>query len=275
MIFSNRKNLHDHIVQWLLEHSGTVADIMQYLDTQNISPTVQGVYKSLRELMTDDIVVKQKQTYSISNVWRNKVVKLVSGRSAFSLSAGEEVIYRFQKLEHLDMFWKHSMQDIQDTYRDFPIFHALPHNFWYYVPGRKESEEEYYSDFEHRETHAYSIIGGKTIHDTLIKQNYTHPFHQYELYAEYPFSRRDHLSIIGPYIITTRVSSTLTRVVDHVYNIAKTEKELSELLRNKFAKPGATIMTVEHNETKAKKLRKRMAKDFYVPRELRERFELF
>lgn len=275
MIFSNRKNLHDHIVQWLLEYSGTVADIMQYLDTQNISPTIQGVYKALRELMTDDIIVKQKQTYSISNVWRNKVIKLVSGRSAFSLSAGEEVIYRFQKLEHLDMFWKHSIQDIQDTYRDFPIFHALPHNFWYHVPVRKKSEEEYYSDFEHRQTHAYSIIGGKTIYDTLIKQKYTHPFHQYELYTEYPFSRRDHLSIIGPYIITTRVSSTLTRVVDHVYSVAKTEEELSEMLHSKFTKPGPTIMTVEHNEIKAKKLRKKIAKDFYVPRELREKFDLF
>jgi hypothetical protein len=42
-----------------------------------------------------------------------------------------------------------------------------------------------------------------------------------------------------------------------------------------FKKPGPIVMTMEHNEEKAKKLRKRMAKDFYIPRELQERFELF
>ncbi len=34
-------------------------------------------------------------------------------------------------------------------------------------------------------------------------------------------------------------------------------------------------MTVEHNEDKAKKLRKRMSADFHIPREVREAFDLF
>jgi hypothetical protein len=42
-----------------------------------------------------------------------------------------------------------------------------------------------------------------------------------------------------------------------------------------FKKSGVIIMSVEHNDDKAKKLRKKMSADFHISRELRERFDLF
>lgn len=275
MIFSNKKDLHDHIIEYLLKNPGTTPEIVTYIHSLQLSPTIQGVYKALRQLLAADIIVKQKHTYLLSNVWKNKVSQKFSNERRFELSAGEQVSYRFTKLDHLDMFWKHSMQDIQETYATTPVFHALPHNFWYSIPGRRASEEDYYDNFKQQQVHAFTVIGGKTLLDINLKKIYQHEFHQYQLQSTYPFNRRDHMSIIGPYIITTRVSSSLARAVDYAYSVAKTEAELSEILAPKFAKPGPTVMTVENNNEKSKKLRKRIAKDFYIPRELRERFELF
>lgn len=173
------------------------------------------------------------------------------------------------------MFWKHTIQDIQIELKGYPVFHADPHNFWYLVPGREESEIDYYKNFETLRTYVFNIIGGTTSFDKKLKQDYLHDYQQYHFDNDYPFNRRDHLSVIGPYIITTRVSVTLAHVTDRLYETCFTEKELQEKLEPEFKKHGSVMMTVEHNEGKAKKLRKKMSADFHIPREVREQFDLF
>ena len=140
MIFSNKKDLHDHIIEYLLKNPGTTPEIVTYIHGLQLSPTIQGVYKALRQLLAADIIVKQKQTYLLSNVWKNKVSQKFSNEKRFELSAGEQLSYRFTKLDHLDMFWKHIVDMTQEETSGFPVFYSEAHSFWYYVPGRSSSE---------------------------------------------------------------------------------------------------------------------------------------
>lgn len=275
MLLGTKKTLYDHITEALLDESMTVSRIMDYLADKKIPATVQGIYKTLRELISEDIVVKQKKMYLVNNVWREKMTDMVSRRIRFTLSPQEMVTYRFNKLDHMDAFWKHTLADIEMEVGTFPVFHFTPHQFWSYVPGRRESEAEYYADLKKHETHAYTIIGGTNPSDKIAQAFLKTDFHQVHMDALAPFNRRDHLSVIGPYIITTRVSVTLARATDHLYAACSTEQELTEKLEPVFKKSGNIIMTVEHDETKAKKLRKQMSKEFHVPIELRNKFDLF
>lgn len=275
MLLGTKKTLHDNIAEALLSESMDVSQIQGYLDNKKIPATVQGIYKTLRELISEDVVVKQKKVYLINSIWRNKLGSIVSQRPPFQLSPGEYTIYRFNKLEHLDMFWKHTITDIQNEFGGFPIFHGDPHNFWYFLPGRQESEVQYYQSFSETKTHVFSLIGGTTPFDKNLKQNYSHDYQQYHFDNNYHFNRRDHLSVIGPYIITTRVSVTLARVTDRLYETCFTEDELARKLEPEFKKHGSVTMTVEHNLEKAKSIRKKMSADFHIPRELREKFDLF
>jgi hypothetical protein len=242
---------------------------------RKVPASVQGIYKTLRELVSEDIVVKQKKNYSVSSVWREKLTRMVSQREPFALSEGEEVVYRFNKMDHTDAFWKHTFADLAIGVKDFPVFHFTPRQFWSFVPGRRESELEYYKNLERSQIHAYTVIGGESELDKEAQQLLKNSFHQVHLDSAINFNRRDHLSVIGPYIITTRVSVTLARVTDRLYETCFTEKELQEKLEPEFKKHGSVIMTVEYNEDKAKKMRKKMSADFHIPRELRETFELF
>jgi hypothetical protein len=275
MLLGTKKTLHDHIIEALLVESLNVLQIQNHLKDRKILASIQGIYKTLRELISEDIVVKQKKSYLISSVWRNKLSSLVSQRPPFKLSPEEQTLYRFKKIDHLDMFWKHIMTDIQNELKNYPAFHATAHDFWYFVSGRKESQYEYYEEFERNETYVFRLIGGTTLFDKKLKQDYSHDYQQYHFDNDYPFNRRDHLSVIGPYIITTRVSVSLARVTDRLYETCFTEDELAKKLEPEFKKHGTVVMTVEHNEDKAKKLRKKMSADFHIPREVRERFELF
>lgn len=275
MLLGTKKTLYDHITEALLGKPMSVSQIKNYLISQKVPATIQGIYKTLRELIHENVVVKQKTNYLVSSVWRSRLNNLVSNRLGFKLLSGERLMYRFSKVDSYDMFWKHMIQDIQTELETYPVFHADPHNFWYLVPGREESEIEYYKAFETTRTHVFSIIGGTTLFDKKLKQDHSHNYQQYYFDNHYPFNRRDHLSVIGPYIITTRVSVSLARVTDRLYETCFTEQELSEKLEPEFKKHGTVVMTVEHNEEKAKAMRKKMSKDFHIPRELRETFDLF
>jgi hypothetical protein len=119
------------------------------------------------------------------------------------------------------------------------------------------------------------LIGGTTLFDKNLKRNYSHQYQHYHFNKNYQFNRRDHLSVIGSYIIITRVSTLLAQITDLLYENCSTEEELIEKLIIEFKKNGSVTMIVEHNKNKAKKLRKKISKDFYIPRELREKFDLF
>lgn len=275
MLLGTKKTLYDHITEALLGSPLDVSQIQDYLASRKVPASVQGIYKTLRELVSEDIVVKQKKTYLISNVWRGKLEKTVSQRPPFKLSKEEQLTYRFKKIDHFDMFWKHMMEDIQNEMVGHPMFYGIPHNFWHLVPGRKKSQDEYYKNFAATKTYVFSIIGGVTPFDKELKKDHPNDYQQFHFEKDYPFNRRDHLSVIGPYIITTRVSVTLARVTDRLYETCFTEKELQEKLEPEFKKHGSVMMTVEHNEGKAKKLRKKMSADFHIPRDVRENFDLF
>lgn len=275
MLLGTKKTLYDHIIEALLEKPGTVADLIIFLEARKTHVTIQGIYKTLRELISEDIVVKQKTTYSISSVWRNKLSKIVSQNAPFKLFPGEQLTYRFNNIEHTDAFWKHLFQDIQDETGSFPVFHFMPHQYWLLIPSRSQSEHEYYQRYDTEKVHDYNIIGGITVFDMQVKKQLGTPYNQICTDNTTNFNRRDHLSVIGPYIITTRVSVSFARITDLLYETCKTESELAEKLAPVFAKSGKIIIDVEHDEAKAKKLRKKMSADFHIPRELREAFDLF
>lgn len=275
MLLGTKKTLCDHIMEALLEKPYSVIELEHYLQEQKVRPTVQGIYKAFRELIKEGIVVKEKKTYLISSVWREKLQERVSKQVRLKLSAGEETVHRFNKIDHLDAFWKHTMHDIQSEWKEFPVFHANPHNFWYLVPGRRDSEQEYYENFVKTETPVFSLIGGTTAFDKKLKQLIHDDFQKFHFDESFPFNRRDHLSVVGPYIVTTRISIQLANQIDQLYKVCNTEQELTEKSIPLFKKYRSVTMTIEHNETKAKKLTKRIATNFYIPKELRKKFNLF
>lgn len=275
MLLGTKKTLYDHIIEALLGSPMSVSQISEYLISKKVPASIQGIYKTLRELLAEDILVKQKMVYSISNVWRDRLLKMVSQDFGFKLQPNEEISYKFNTIENTDAFWKHMFQDIRNEIGKFPVFHFTPHQYWLMIPSRKQSEEDYYKKYEQEQIYSFNIIGGETIFDKERKQELSSPFNQVSIDREINFNRRDHLSVIGPYIITTRVSVTLARVTDRLYETCFTEDELAKKLEPEFKKHGTVVMTVEHNQDKANKLRKKMSADFHIPREVREAFDLF
>ena len=275
MLLGTKKTLYDHIVERLLEKEASVSNIEADLMGKNIQASIQGIYKALRELITEDIVVKQKKVYSISNIWREKVSNLTSNKYQFKLSPDEQAVYQFNKLEHLDAFWKHTLADIRNEVGDFPTFDYIPHQFWAHVPGRQESESEYYKTFEKGNIYLFTTVGGATLFDKEEKVAQQTELNQIANAENDTFERQDNNTVMNSYVVTTKISKKLSSHIDSAYELAKDREELDMLLKQAFRTPGKLKITMEHNKNKATKLRKKFSADFYIPKELREKFDLF
>jgi hypothetical protein len=275
MIFGINKTIEDSIIEALKTSMFSVLDLQKILEKDEIYVSIQAIYKSIRKLMISDIIVKNDKKYSISSLWIKKIQNTFPIKTKIKLEKGETITYKFTHIEHIDIFWKDIVFNIHDENHTSPVFYANAHNFWYLFPGRKESDANYYQYLIKNNQYIFGLIGGKTPLDKLLKQEYGHDFVKFHFDDKFPISRRDHITIIDSYIITARISNSLVPKIDNLYLESKNEDELKQQLYSLLIKPGKMTLSIENNETKARKLRKRMAKDFYIPRELVEKYDLF
>lgn len=269
MIFSTKQNLDDRIVVFLLTSPCSVKIIQEKLEHDHIFVTIQAIYKSLRELVRQDIIVKHKDSYSINSVWQEKLHNLITQRKSFSLENGEYVNYRFNKLEHIDAFWRHIISDIEKQTDPHPIFHFTPHNFWILLTGRERGQYEYYNTRKNKKRFIFSLVGGKTIFDKITQKKLESKTHQIHL-EKISLSRRDHPTVIGDYVINTKISPILAESIDAAYITVGSEQDLTETLDALLKKPGNIYISIENNPKKAHQLRKRFSKYFAIPKYLQE-----
>jgi hypothetical protein len=212
--------------------------------------------------------------YSISNFWKQKIQDTFFTKNEIALNQGEKITYQFKNIEHIDVFWKNIVFYLHKNNLG-PVFYGNAHNFWYLFPGRKESDRDYYKYLIKNKQYIFGLIGGKTPLDKMLKQEYGHEFVKFHFDDNFPFPRRGHVTIIGPYIITACISNKLSTIVDKLYSEIEDFIDFENKIKSLLVKPGRMLLSVENNIQKAKKLRKRIAKDFYVPRELIEKYDLF
>jgi hypothetical protein len=275
MILGAKKILTDQVLENILIGNSEALMVKDSLKEKNVNVTIQGIYKALRELIAENIILKQGKKYIVNNKWRDEAEKLITQRRRFILREGEIISYKFKKIENTDAFWKNIFSDISFEIKKFPVFHFVPHHFWILIKERSQSELEYYAKLNEEEINGYTLIGGETNFDSKAKKILTSKYHQLHADSQVSLNRRDHTSVLGNYIVTTRLSNSLANAIDILYKKSKTEEELKIELEKVFKKSGSISIIIKYNMDRAKKLRKTIAKDFYIAKELREQFELF
>lgn len=275
MILGAKTTLTDQVLVNILKGNSTATDIQSGLKTDGNSVTIQGIYKALRELISENIILKQGKKYFINNKWRNDVEKIITQRSRFKLQPGEEIKYKFKKIENTDIFWKNVFDDISDEIGKFPVFHFNPHQFWILIKERRQSELDYYNSLDKKNIFDYTLIGGETEFDNNAKKLLTSKYHQLHVDDETSFNNRDHISVFKDYIIVTRLPNSFVVAIDGLYKKCKSEEELAIGLEKVFKKSGNISIVIKNNSEKAKKLRKAISRDFYIQKELKDGFDLF
>lgn len=276
MIFSSKESVEDKVIRELLGGEKTAKVLINSLQKQNFPVTIQGVYKALKTLISEEIVIKRGKTYSLLEEWRKKVIEhFQQNTNQLLLGEGETIQFDLKSLIHLDQQWKNIILSLHKTYQNFPIFLYNPFNIWMHLGGtRKQSEEKYYKSFEENKVYGFLGIKYQNKADIEFKKDFQNEYFQVA-FSDPLFSDTDYPTIFADYIITTRISKQITEKIKQVYTSNTTIEELEENLQKIGIEKKKVKLIIERNKEKAKKLRKKLSKEFFVPQELIKEFDLY
>ncbi len=276
MLFTTRESIEDSIIRMLSSGSKAPLELFEAIKEEGRQISYQAVYKALKYLITETVVVKSGKEIAISQEWITKLSNQLSGSFILPpLTIGESVSYSYLSLSHLDAYWKHINKALEQKYINFPVFIYNPYGIWLHLNERYQSEINYLEEFANKKIYAFLVLGNDSALDQNLKQSYQNNYLQIDLWKNSSLSKTDYFTINGDYIITTKLNKKLALKITSLYNslpnVTNSKAELEHIL--KF--PSKSKLKLEYNPQKAKMLRKKLFKNFYLPTDQKAKHELF
>ncbi len=274
MILLQNKSLEEMAILYFLKTENTAKAFKAQLENSGHPVTIQGVYKALNKLVTEGALVKNKMKFVVSREWVEGLIEKLGGNTAeLEMAEGEITTHQFMSLSQLDAYWKHRISTILAAFSNFPMFSYETHSIWIYLSDRKESEEKFFESFEKNKRFAFFRVGGTTFGDREYKKRYAGEYLKIDTADKRILG--DHVSIVGDYIVTTKLEKGIESQIDNIFLEKDNENDIHESLEKILAKKQKVKLSIERNHDKAKKYRKKIAENFYVPQELIKKYDLF
>ena len=265
MILTASKTLDDFIVETLAKKERRAEDIHREYFAAFRKVSLQAVYKALRKLCAEEVVLKHKEIYTLNNIWIEKLSSLFKNRQAISkLDEGESISYSFKSFEQLDRYWKHIQGGIDESAGTTYFF--CPHQYWWFVPGRRESETRFYENFKKARSPVVLLIGSETPVDKRMRVLLSNPYVQVHATKSHSLKMTESLTVKGDIIIRTKLSGLVSRKIDEVFLKYSSEKDVEAGLTQLFRKKTPIKIVMEKNSRKSISLAKKISKYFFIPK---------
>ncbi len=279
MLFSTRQNIEQVILQLLQKGSLTTRELRTLLQRKEKGGvTKQGMYRVLRRLIRAEIVVKHAKQISLNVAWLTKMESFVSlaehfymsdnrSGSFLGLTDGEKIKYEFQTLKSTDAFWIHMLFLLAEANPNTPWFGYNPHDWFFLV--RAESER-LFRDFLIKNGGQYLMTSYDTGYlDRLIHKEFDDKNSQYYIRKSPLFEKNNYyLNVIGDYVIEVWIDPTQARAIENIYSSAtKFTPDIEKQLQGVINSSGKTKLIVARDKKRAEKLKRMLAKPFYIPKQ--------
>jgi len=278
MLVGANKNLEDHILEVLsLRKETTVTDIEEHLKKKNRHATEQGIYRILRKLQQEGVIIKHKKFYGLRLAWLLELSALVdqmentylkeSYLQQFLPANGKQHTWHFHDLFKMTSFWSQLLLAIAKNSTTKISFNYSPH-LWY-VPLQAEQEEQFMNTYFREIKKAYMIVGSRSPFDkhtlTVMNKHNT----QEERYLASTSSEHisknpsDYLDIIDDYIVSIKLSPKATKAIEELCEKA-TPLRPDELyqIHKMCNKDMKSKIILKNNHQKAEIYRKKFKKIF-------------
>ncbi len=264
MIGTKQKSLGDEIIELLLQKNYSAEELFEDLSNKNIKTTKQSLYKHLKNLISKEIVLKDKKTYSISQEWKNVLREMLSIITIPLPDVGEKMSHTFSSLGHLDQYWKHIVESLFQKHPRDPVFLYSSHQFWPYVADRMSSEVRLIQNTsKQRSRRSYFILGGNTPLDKKYKKIFHNEFYKVALVPEFQKERHVHTIVIGDTLVYTYIDKNIAQKIDDTYtsndDLDIQVKYLKEILNTEHK----CKIKIENNAKKSSCVQTAFLKNFY------------
>lgn len=274
-MFPFHTNLEQHLISLLQKGPLSSADLLFAVRKKRSGTTKQGMYAALRKLIKAEIVVKHKAQVSLNVTWLTKLDSFASLASHFyssdarsgnflDLADGDRISYEFKSANATDAFWIHVLLLLVEAYPKANFLAYNPHCWFFLV--RPESERTLRDVIMRKKSQYLVMVGGKRPLDRAIRKEFDGKGSQYSMREKSLFKKNNYyLNVIGEYVIEVTIDTAQANAIDRLYNSAKSfTPDIEDELRDIITSKGRTRLIVSRDKKKAEKLRRMLAKPFYI-----------
>ncbi len=270
MLLTEKSAIAEEIVLQLSHGGMKSSDLLKQIQTTQ-SVTRQGFYKSLAELVRQEVVVKNKQLVILNNTWVNKLHGFVetvdthyqttsSQGSFLSLREGESLVYHFKSIDSLDALWMHYFFLIAKK-EEQPVILFTQHE-WFSL-CRPEAENFMYTWLKNHKRQGYSIVGSDTRLDRATTAYIKNEYMQIAYETKPLFRRNFYTTVIGPYLINTIIDTATATAIDELYaNQTISNEDATVVLNGILENMKRSKIVIMRNKKRAEQVRRKLMKYF-------------
>jgi len=278
MSIVNPTSIEDLIVSNLQNGSLPIVKLIKTIEVARPGTTKQGVYKVIRSLKKDEIVVISNKSISLSGVWLAKMEEFFAKarldktniengpeNSFLNLRPGERLQYYFRNPVLTDAFWSHVFINlVESSSPQNPILIFNPHE-WFML-ARKENETGLFDRITKRGQKLAVLVDHNTLLDKAIRNNFDNKMSMYETLSESLYSKNNYyINVIADFVIEVWIDKTVSADIETFYSQTKefglNEKQtLEKILMQK----GRNRFSISHNKRKADAIRRKFKKYFFL-----------
>lgn len=277
MIFAEKTRIEEYIIELLDKGSLDGPHILNALQV-DYSPTVtkQAVYKSLRKLLSEEVINKPGTTYSLNRIWLQRIKSFtdrhVSGllnndhTGVLDFEDGDSVTYRFKNPFLMDVTWGHLYDIIFEANEQHQVMlNHHPHE-WLML-SRTETENFWLKQINMKKKMLLFTISGKTPLDKKFQKNWSSDYVKINLSESYGLKPNQYLSVVGDYLFEITTDPEFEKRVDqffteHDYIDEAAQKQINAISKQKYK----SKLKLSKNKKKADMWRKKYKNDFYIPK---------
>lgn len=262
-------------------------DLVEEIQKVRKGSTKQGVYKALRVLIEDKIVVKYRRNLMLNQIWLNKISKFLKQTDKNYLlkekqnekidtldwmKDGSKISYVFNSYDALDRFHSHTFSlIIKKTDPQAAIYVYNPHEWFVLKTNLKENEDYLFDWLKERDRQMYFTIGHGTVLDKNFRKNYSSEEFEIAIDEKTCYAENHYINVIGDYVIEMKNDIVFAKKLNAIYESSKSEDEASEKIKKLLRIKHGIKMVLSRDGNKAKKIKAKLGKNFLIPKELKNK----
>lgn len=266
--------LSTHLVQLLARRPMlTVHKLSSETSKEGKPYTHQAIYKELAKLQKQGVVVKLRDTYSLTWTWitgigdfaeETRNTYLSCDTLFFPRKEGERFVWQFHSLPAVDDFWGYLFMALLAETKEKQVFEWIPHPWFELIHENKE--DAFRRALRAQRCKIYMCVGGDKYLDKLFEKRWHPSIYEYS-FARGPFHhlRNVYFDVVGEYLLSISLPKVFAREIDTFYQQMGEKKEIDLHELFKLLNHKALIkVSLELNKAKSAQRRNALAKYFGV-----------
>jgi hypothetical protein len=225
----------------------------------------ESFYRVLRQLLREEVVIKNKLIYSLNSRWIEKLSDFINSNNQYQpidLDDGDQITYTFKNPQTMYNYWAYVYDIIFEKHnRKIPIL--LYHSYQWFIYAREESEKIFLNKFTKNKQLGLLSIGNNDQLQKSFKNKWSSKYLQINTGISYGNDNTVYINVVGDYIFKVYTTKKFASKLDLFFKTHSiiTEQSQKELLIISQEKD-KTKLVIKRSRKESQKWLARYKKDF-------------